>query len=102
MQFINKNNSLRSMASPKSYEIVSCQHQTTGSNCRTCGSYVDAGSEALKTYRFLCDHHVTGQRYLRAIRNKNAKYRPKTDKLGNSESIHDFLQTIVEKFEFSG
>lgn len=30
------------MSTPKSYEIVSCQHQPVGTNCSTCGSYVHA------------------------------------------------------------
>lgn len=90
------------MATPKSYEIVACEHAPTEGNCRLCGAYVGGDCEGLKTYRFVCDHHASSQRYLRALRNKNNKAQPRLEKAHSAEAAHDFLQTIVDKFEFSG
>jgi hypothetical protein len=42
------------MATPKSYDVINCQHQQLGNNCRLCGVFVTADCEALKTYRYSC------------------------------------------------
>lgn len=40
------------MTTPKSYELVSCQHQLVDMNCKLCGVYLSSDCEAYKTFRY--------------------------------------------------
>lgn len=89
------------MTTPKSYELIGCKHECVNSNCKLCGVYLAQGVEAYKTFRYFCEHSESNTRYLSSMRKKNSKTKILTSIVKSPEMVYDFLQGIVDKFEFS-
>jgi uncharacterized Fe-S cluster-containing MiaB family protein len=86
------------MTTPKNYELVGCQHDRLGTNCRLCGVYFDGDIEAYKTFRYLSEHTEMSSRYMASLKRKNQKAKILTQPASDHETIYDFLQSIVDKF----